>query len=766
MIFIMLCTCLTCFASSENTHKRVLFISSYAYDWDSIPMQLEGITSVLGGKAKIDYIFMNTKRLSNDDAYAYTYDLAEKYIIEEGQYDAVLLGDDAALDFAYEYRQMLFNGVPMVFCGINSLEKAESAVNDPLMTGVVEKFPIKETISLALQLYPDAKNVVAISDSTSSGEGSTKQFEQYENQFPELAFSVIDTSVFTRKRLTEKISTYGSDTILLYLISSSDLDGNTYSMQESVERLCAAANIPIFKSDECGIGYGLIGGAVISYREMAGAAAQMALDILNGVNPSSIGVREMPVYYLFDENVLGRFGISTAALPEDSVLINHKSNFFEQNPALISGIGVACIIAGIIIASLTASNINKRRFANQLRASRDSLAAAIDNSSMTYCEYDLETNRLYLGEKAQRVHDLPPVIENIPQGFIDTHCIQPQYYSTYIKLIDEIRSGQDEAEAEIPFYTKKTGGFVWMRLLFALIKSEDGTVINVISTATDITEEKQAQRRYEQTAACRDLIDHETYSSAHLNFTKNLVLDVSSGESGSYFSYSKDTVDGFFDDCLKNIENFAENERLRTLFSRAELVSKFADGLTQCSAIYRDLTESGEHVWLRAAVKMLKNPITADIEAYLYVLDVTDETTQRRVLEKSLIKNLDVAAYLNLKTNIIKQLYTRLEDSIIPAQGMDYDTVSEVSILKRVVPEDAQRCRNYLRRSAILQCLALSDTFSFTVRYALPDSSMHKRFEISYLDKTREIVVFQVTSVDAVADDPFPSLHAGAAASH
>jgi PAS domain-containing protein len=742
-VFVFICLP-TAGVSAESTHKRVLYISSYAYDWDTVPMQLDGITDVLGGKAKLDYIFMNTKRIPDADAYDYTYNLAKTYIGEDGQYDAVLLGDDAALDFAIENQTTLFADTPLVFCGINSESKAQEAAKDPLMAGVVEKFPISETISLAQRFYPDAVNIVAISDDSESGKGSTAQFLSCHDEFLSLDFQVINTSFFTQEQLTEKISSYGSDTILLYLIHSRDSDGNIYSLQEGVEAVCAAANIPIFKSDEGGVGYGLIGGAVISYREMAATAATMVLDILNGSSPADMGVEQASVYYLFDENVLTQFGISAKDVPFGSELLNHQNSFFEQHPIAIAALGVACLIAGVIILFLTVSNINKRKFANQLRASRDSLAAAIDNSSMTYCEYDLEENRLYIGEKAQRVHDLPPVIENIPQGFFDTKCIQPQYYDVYAQLVDAIRAGQDEASAEIPLYTRTLGSFVWMRILFALIKSEDGTVVKAISTATDITEEKQAQRRYEQTVARRSFMDTETYASAHLNFTKNLVLEAD----GEYAEYKKDTVDEFFKACLENIEDSDENEELQKLFSRTELVSMFADGLAQSSAVYSARTENGERIWLHAYVKMIKNQAAADIEAYLYLLDVTDETIARRALEMGIADGVEVLAYLDLKTNIIKQLYTTRTDSIIPPQGMDYDELSEKSISRRVAKEDDERCRSYLKRSAILQHLALTDKYTFTVLYSNPAESAHKRFDIRYLDNMRDTVVFEVSGED------------------
>ena len=47
--------------AEKHQYKKVLFISSYSYDWSSIPMQLRGINKELTDSVDIDYLFMDTK---------------------------------------------------------------------------------------------------------------------------------------------------------------------------------------------------------------------------------------------------------------------------------------------------------------------------------------------------------------------------------------------------------------------------------------------------------------------------------------------------------------------------------------------------------------------------------------------------------------------------------------------------------------------------------------------------------------------------------
>ena len=99
-------------------------------------------------------------------------------------YDVVIVGDDAAFQFAMTYRDELFAQTPVVFEGVNDGELAKKAAADPLVTGVVETLSYENTITLAKKLYPDARQVVGILDDTVTGEGERKEFQYYDTVFP------------------------------------------------------------------------------------------------------------------------------------------------------------------------------------------------------------------------------------------------------------------------------------------------------------------------------------------------------------------------------------------------------------------------------------------------------------------------------------------------------------------------------------------------------------------------------------------------------
>ena len=117
---------------------RVLFISSYSYAWETVPEQICGIKEALGAGVQLDYQFMDTKNVETAESEQLFYQTLAYYLKMVPAYDVVIVGDDAAFQFAMTYRDELFAQTPVVFEGVNDGELAKKAAADPLVTGVVD----------------------------------------------------------------------------------------------------------------------------------------------------------------------------------------------------------------------------------------------------------------------------------------------------------------------------------------------------------------------------------------------------------------------------------------------------------------------------------------------------------------------------------------------------------------------------------------------------------------------------------------------------
>lgn len=358
-------------AEAAESSGRVLFISSYSYAWDTVQIQIDGIRGGLGSDVVLDYEFMDTKRVSDEEAMQLFYEGLAYRMSHVEPYDVVILGDDAALVFALEYKDDIFAGIPLVFEGVNDEELAARAAEDPLVTGILEKLSVEKNIEFGLQINPTAKKVVAILDDTITGEAERKRFYRSAEQYPNLEFGEINTSRLSSEELRKAIRDVSKDSILIYVVMTEDASGRQYTNQESVALIAQTAKVPALRMVEGGIGEGLLGGNVVSMYKSGEIAAGIALDIIAGDAVNDMGmVVDSPNVYCVDAAVMEKFDISLSILPEDAVIINRRETFLERNSEVLLPGCILIVALMVIIVLVSSDNLKRQRLMTQLEAAR------------------------------------------------------------------------------------------------------------------------------------------------------------------------------------------------------------------------------------------------------------------------------------------------------------------------------------------------------------------------------------------------------------
>ena len=373
-IFFSLTVCHPVYGAPETDEKRVLFLSSYSYAWDTVQIQIEGIKEGIGDGIVLDYEFMDTKRFSDEESQQVFYEGLKYRLQRVAPYDVVILGDDAALNFAVKYRDELFSGIPLVFEGINNTDYAIELAKDPLITGVLEQLSFEKNIYFAKTLYPNAKRVVSILDNSVTGEAERKSFYKNAENYPDLDFFEINTSELTTDQLITTLSTIDNNTILIYIVMTEDASGVQYTSSQSIKLVSKYASVPALRMVSGGIGQGLLGGNIVSMELSGKIAAQIATEIVNGKAPSDFDVIvDSPNIYCVDENVMRKFNLDLSLIPEGSEVVNHKLPFLERNQeAILPGV-IILILLLFIIGLLFFKNIKQDSRAKSLEEDKENL---------------------------------------------------------------------------------------------------------------------------------------------------------------------------------------------------------------------------------------------------------------------------------------------------------------------------------------------------------------------------------------------------------
>jgi two-component system, cell cycle sensor histidine kinase and response regulator CckA len=350
-------------AAQQNT-KRVFVLNSYHQGIPFSDSEMRGINDVFsnsGVNIEIYITYMDMKRVPPSPQY-FQY---LKGMIREGykgtRFDAIIATDNDALEFLRENRDELFPGVPLVFCGINGFnERMLDGRKD--ITGTIERTDYAGTIRTGLKLRPETTNVVVVVDNTTTGKAHLSEIMNVRREFPEsLNFTYFSLADMTLEELAQKLSKLKNADIALFLHHFMDKNGVSHTISESTSLLAKRSSVPVFITSDNRLGFGVLGGYLISGYSQGESAARMVIRILNGTDVSTIPVSlKSPNQYMFDYNVMRRFGIAEGDLPEGSMIINKPVSALDiyRNELLLI-LSAFIILSGLVLYLLY--EIRRRR---------------------------------------------------------------------------------------------------------------------------------------------------------------------------------------------------------------------------------------------------------------------------------------------------------------------------------------------------------------------------------------------------------------------
>ncbi len=315
----------------------ILVLHSYSPDYEWTQTIQSGIESVFHVQNK-DYR-MRTEYM---DAGHSPQLLEGKHLLQlykqkfsNSHFRVIIVSDNTAFDFLRQYRDELFPGVPVVFCGINGYE--DSMIEGLKgFTGIAEDNDFLGLFTIITKLHPNLQRLVIYGTPGDSSyianvnhiQKLLRDFQPtYQIEFRE--FPSLDACIEDGKRLPP----YSA---ILMVGSMHTAQGESINLQRANEIMSESLEIPIYTAWDFAVSHGAIGGLVISGVDQGKLAAEVALDILHGQFLPSISVsRSVGNVYLFDYQQLTRFGLKTNVLPPDTVVMNSPDKTYKINRNII-----------------------------------------------------------------------------------------------------------------------------------------------------------------------------------------------------------------------------------------------------------------------------------------------------------------------------------------------------------------------------------------------------------------------------------------------
>ena len=366
--------------SATGKKKLILHIDSYSpgYLWsEALRDGIMENLSFFSTDYDLSIEYMDTK--INDPEKIFPR-LAKIYSIKYAsrQPDVIISSDNNALSFLERYRDRIFPGVPVVFCGINdySDEIIKRFANS---TGVAEAASFYDTMKLALDIFPQTETVYTLAGSTRTTQIHIREFYSIAGRFKNrVRFRGIHG--LNREEFRQALKKIGPRSLIIYLGYYRDREGAPVSVSDSLMFIKEHTDTPVFTMWTQNLPF-CLGGVMISGEEQGRQASKMALKVLAGTSASSIPViKKSPNLPMFNYDELEHFRIDSAKLPENSVIINRPApSFYARYKIQIWAVFVVMIILTVLSISLMITIALKRNALRDLENARSYIEDIIDS---------------------------------------------------------------------------------------------------------------------------------------------------------------------------------------------------------------------------------------------------------------------------------------------------------------------------------------------------------------------------------------------------
>lgn len=242
-----------------------------------------------------------------------------------------------------------------------SINMVEQALKKGLSGGFINCYNIKENVNLILNLYPDTKNIVFVSDNTYGGISLQALVKKEIANYPSLNFIFIDSREKSLDEAIDIIAKLSKNSALLLGTWRVDKNG-MYMLDNSVNTLISKNDkLPVFTVTGTGLGSIAIGGYMPKYAPNSEFIADQISKYYKSGNLREIRFLTGTNYYTFDKQQLRKYNIRESHLPIKSIIVDPQNAIILQyQNYIITALVVIALLVILIIWMYRIYRKNKR----------------------------------------------------------------------------------------------------------------------------------------------------------------------------------------------------------------------------------------------------------------------------------------------------------------------------------------------------------------------------------------------------------------------
>jgi PAS domain S-box-containing protein len=291
--------------------------------------------------------------------------------------DAVVAVGPSALQFAFEYRDRIFPGVPIAFTGLATRQFAGQTW--PGVTGLTTPVGLGETIDLALRLQPDTTTVAVIAPREDPYWLAATHTEllRYHDRIREVYFYGP-----ANRELFEKVTALPAHSIVLFHFAPPASGQPPLAGLDLIDAV--AEKVPTYSAwQSLCLGHGCIGGAYENNAREIVQFAELTARLLAGARPESIPVvNSASLTVQVDWRALQRWHIPESSLPPGSEVLYQERSLWERGRGYFIAGAVVIALQTMLISALFWQRAQKRKTEQALSQSEQKFSKSFRRSPL------------------------------------------------------------------------------------------------------------------------------------------------------------------------------------------------------------------------------------------------------------------------------------------------------------------------------------------------------------------------------------------------
>ena len=513
------------YSSASTEIKRVLVLYSADKGLPAHELTDTAIRSAVKSQHKFDIqLFTDYLDLVRFDNHRYKQELArylgEKY--SDARPDVIIVVGSPALEVALSKSILPFSEVPIVVNAIfdDDIEAIERADVPHRITAVYLKGDIDNLVNTARRFKPSTRQLVLVGGASEPDmqlySALRKSLKRYK---PDM--TLIELSGLAMPQLLERVVNLPGDSIILYSTVFMDGAGRRFAPRDVLKEISRSANVPVFGIFDSYLGYGIVGGPLLSFEAQGNKSVDLAIRVLSGESPGDIPFEaEEPLTYKFDWRELERWGIDESALPAGSIVLYKPFSVWDEYKLFILGTLIFIVLESSLIAVLITQRRRKSIAEQSLKDAEEKYRRIFEGALEGIFETSPQGESLTANPALARMlgYDSPDDVTSAIRYSTSQLWVNPDERVEFIRQLEKdgvIRTFECQ-------FRRKDGTNIWVSMSCRKVPGPDGQTF-YSGFIEDITGRKLTES---ETRKLREDLAHVTRVSTLGEFTSSLAHEL------------------------------------------------------------------------------------------------------------------------------------------------------------------------------------------------------------------------------------------------